>query len=695
MMKNFHLGKYLLFFILTISFYAEAGSDEEVVRLQGHVPKQAMAKAFFLKNLETEKDISLTFTLPLRNQEALEELLQRIYDPADQEHYGKYLDSKEFIKRFAPTKEDHDKIVAYAKKSGLTVIGTHSNRTLINVSGKVGSIEKCFNLTLRKYLTKSGREFYAPSQNPEVPVSIASIITGVVGLNNLAVWKPYHERKHSELAHPSGTESHSYPSGPGRGFAPNDLIRAYNLTGISETGSGQIIALFELASYQASDISAYTNQFGLPPANLKNILVNGGSGTGIDAEVTLDIELALALAPSSQIYVYEGPNSDTGVLNTYNQIATDNKAKQVSTSWGLSENFSSRQFLQAENSIFQQMAAQGQTIYAAAGDSGAFDNYPQNSSRALAVDDPASQPYIAGVGGTSLRVNSTTGAYASETVWNNGVGNGAGGGGVSSIWPIPLWQRNVPTVYSTTYRNVPDIALNADTNTGYSIYFDGEWTIFGGTSCAAPLWASFTALVNQRLTSDRKPVLGFVNPTIYGIGTSPSFSTDFYDILSGNNLFYNARGGYDNATGWGSFNGSNLFAALTNSSIVPPNNPPTQSSLLNVTLNSVGVFRRGGKGVYEITVNNIGDVPTSGPVSVAITLPAGLSYRSSSASGWVFNKSKLTFTQNRQLNPGSSYPKITLKVNVSANSPKSVTTQVTASGGNSAPSSASIVTSIN
>ena len=211
--------------------------------------------------------------------------------------------------------------------------------------------------------------------------------------------------------------SHGHPSGPGGGYSPKDLLTAYNLNRVSANGSKQIIALFELGGYLTSDINEYTNYFGLPSAKLKNILVDGGSSSGIDPEVTLDIELALALAPASQIYVYEGPNSDQGVLDTYNRIATDNLAKQVSTSWGIGEDLVDAQYLQAENAIFLQMAAHGQTIYAAAGDSGAYDDYPYHS---LVVDDPASQPYVVGVGGTRLIVNSVSGAYSNESVWNDG-----------------------------------------------------------------------------------------------------------------------------------------------------------------------------------------------------------------------------------------------------------------------------------
>ena len=245
------------------------------------------------------------------------------------------------------------------------------------------------------------------------------------------------------------------------------------------------------------------------------------------------------------------------------------------------------------------MAAQGQSIYAAAGDSGAYADYPNET---LVVDDPASQPYVVGVGGTSLTVNATTGAYASETVWNDGVGDGAGGGGVSSVWPIPSWQTNVSTTYSKTNRNVPDISLNADQNRGYSIYYDGQWTIYGGTSCAAPLWAAFTALVNQQRQSAQYVAIRVCRiPYFILLGHAASQAPNYHDITTGNNYFYNATAGYDNASGWGSFNGANLFASLTKSStdfprvsITSPANGSTVSGAVTITAtatDSLGIER--------------------------------------------------------------------------------------------------------
>jgi len=290
---------------------------------------------------------------------------------------------------------------------------------------------------------------------------------------------------------------------------------------------------------------------------------SGASGSGA-AEVTLDIELQAALATgASKILVYEGPNTTAGVIDTYNKIATDNIAKEISTSWGEAEQYETSTTRTAEQTAFKQMAAQGQTIYAAAGDSGAYD-YRRTKP---AVDDPASQPYMCGVGGTSLTTNGAGGSYKSETTWNGGsISAGAGGGGISSVWPIPSYQSGVVSAASkgsTTYRNVPDVSLDADPNTGYAVYYNGGWTIYGGTSCAAPLWAAFTALVNQQRASAGKAPLGQANPAIYATAKSSAYSLDFHDIADGStNLYYPAVKGYDDATGWGSFQGSALLGAL-------------------------------------------------------------------------------------------------------------------------------------
>jgi kumamolisin len=245
---------------------------------------------------------------------------------------------------------------------------------------------------------------------------------------------------------------------------------------------------------------------------------------------------------------------------------------------------------------------------------------------------------------------------------------------------------------------VPDVALNADTNTGYAIYFDGQWTIYGGTSCAAPLWAAFTACVNEHRTASQKPTLGFANPLLYAIAASSAYGDNFHDITTGSNLYYTACEGYDNASGWGSFNGGNLFASLTNTPTPtpPPPPPPPQklTPVLNITMSGISTFRKGGTAAYQIGVSNHGNGSTTEPVTVTVDLPYGLTYRLARGSGWTINGSKLTFTASSDLPAGGSYPAITLYVHVTPNAPTSVTASATVTGGGAASSHVSTHTSI-
>ena len=553
--------------------------------LTGHIPP-AVAQAQAVSALDPSRTLSLALTLPLRHQAELADLLRGLADPGDA-RYGQFLTPQQFADRFSPTQADYDRVAAYARSVGLTVVATHPNRTVLDVAAPAGQAERAFGLHLLVYQSRDdGRYFYAPDAEPRIPAVLAAAVSGVVGLDNAAQWRPHLRVRPAPAISPfldPYTEPFQTGSGPGGALSPSDIKKAYNLAGTTLTGSGQTLALFELDGYKASDITAYEGNFSLPNVPLQNILVDGysgaaGSGAG---EVTLDIELQAALAPgASKIIVYEGPNSNTGVVDTYNKIATDNLAKSVSTSWGEPENSASASVRNSESSAFQQMASQGQSIFAASGDSGADDN-----KSSLSVDDPASQPYMTGVGGTSLTTAGAGGAYSSEKTWNGGsVSAGAGGGGISTVWTIPSYQSGIAgssaSKGSTTYRNVPDVSLDADPNTGYAIYFNGGWNIYGGTSCAAPLWSAFTALVNQQRAANGQGTLGFANPMLYTIGKGTNYTADFHDIADGStNLYYPAVAGYDDATGLGTFNGANLLADLSGGGSAPPTAPAAPTNL--------------------------------------------------------------------------------------------------------------------
>ena len=544
--------------------------------LPGNIPA-AVASAQPVAAVDGTQPVSLALTLPLHHQAELQDLLHGLSDPSDP-RFGQFLTPEQFTARYSPTPDEYNRVIAYAQAMGLAVTATHSNRTVLDVSAPAGQINRAFGLRLLTYKSqRDGRTFFAPDAEPQIPAALNGLVSGVIGLSNASLRTP-HLREKSFSAISPALDPYAVPfqtgSGPSGGLTPADIKTAYNLGSVTQNGSGQTLAVFELDGYTASDITAYESHYGLPAVPLQNVFVdgyNGAAGSGA-AEVTLDIELMTALAPgASKILVYEGPNSDAGVVDTYTKIAADNAAKAVSTSWGEAENSASASVRSSENTAFQQMAAQGQSIYAAAGDSGADDN-----GSSLSVDDPASQPYMVGVGGTSLTTNGAGGAYTSEKTWNGGsVKNGAGGGGISTVWTIPSYQTalagSAASKGSTSHRNVPDVSLDADPNTGYSVYFNGSWTIYGGTSCAAPLWAAFTALVNQKRVAAGSSTLGFANTPLYQLAATSAYASDFHDIADGStNLFYPAVAGYDDATGLGTFNGANLLADLSGGTSTPP-----------------------------------------------------------------------------------------------------------------------------
>jgi len=327
-----------------------------------------------------------------------------------------------------------------------------------------------------------------------------------------------------------------------------------------------MVGLFEFDGFYQSDISAYETAAGLPNVPVQTVLLDGFDGTPTtgrksgNPEVSLDIEMAISMAPGLEnVVVFEaGPNGlQNDILNT---MAASNQVKQFSCSWAWGGGPST-----TTDNIFKQMASQGQSFFAASGDSDAYttgevDNPNQG-------DAPDSCPYLMVVGGTTLATG-TAGSWSSETVWNAGGGEGSSGG-ISSYYPIPSWQQGISMAAnggSTSYRNIPDVAANADNV--YLAYGDGRNETVVGTSCAAPLWAALTALINQQAGLAGRGPVGFLNPAIYALGKSANYNSRFHDITTGNNTWsgspnaFYAVAGYDLCTGWGTPAGQNLIDAL-------------------------------------------------------------------------------------------------------------------------------------
>ncbi|HEY7340568.1 MAG TPA: protease pro-enzyme activation domain-containing protein [Ktedonobacterales bacterium] len=502
--------------------------------------------------------LDLSIGLSLRNQSALAQLI------ADQNNphsalYHQYLTPLQFAAQFSPTQATVNAVTSWLHSQGLVVHSVSSNRTLIDASGSVATVERAFQTSISNY-SVHGRSAYAPTVEPSVPDALSGMIVNIGGLDNVGVYT------HAPIVQSRATGPRA-GSGPGGGYTPSELRTAYDMNSLisSANGTGQTVAIFELDGYKTSDVNAYLSNYGLGSAKYSNVLVDGATNTaGAGAiEVELDMEVVSAIAPGASQKIYIGPNSTSGVNDTYNRIVTDNAAKVSSSSWGLCEASSGTSELQALNNIFVQMAAQGQALYSAAGDSGAYDC----NNTSLAVDSPSSDPNVIGVGGTNLQTGSG-GSYTSESIWSDpsdhsrspeGAG---GGGGLSTYFAKPSYQTGPGTTnsYSNGKRQVPDVSADADPNTGYSVYCSvtasgcsssSPWIEVGGTSAAAPLWAGLSADLNQYLTANGKPVLGSGSATLYGLFNTSQTYTAYHDITSGNNLYYPATSGYDQASGIG------------------------------------------------------------------------------------------------------------------------------------------------
>jgi uncharacterized repeat protein (TIGR03803 family) len=519
--------------------------------LRTHVPAE-VTRLQPVGRMQRTTRLDLTIGLPLRNQGALTNLLRELYDPASRQ-YHQYLTPEQFAEQFGPTEQDYRAVMAFANANGLEVTGTHANRTLVEVNGSAADIERAFHVNLRVYRHPTeGRTFHAPDREPSVDLGVP--LLGVNGLDDFVLPKPMDLRTNGFRAMSSDATNgtpFAAGSGPRGAYIGRDFRAAY-APGVALQGTGQTVGLFELDGYYATDIAAYENLAGLPNVVLTNVVPSAPGSPGLapganNIEVALDIDMTISMAPGvSRVIVYEG----FVPLNLLNRMATDNLARELSCSWSFGADVDP-----VRDQIFLQFAAQGQTMFQSSGDNGAY---------AGGTPSLTDNPYLTVVGGTSLTVNPAGGAWSGETVWPGS------GGGVSTNYTIPGWQQGLATPAnggSTTMRNLPDVACLAD-ETIWIIGNDGQQGVVGGTSASAPLWAGFTALINQQAAMNGQRSVGFLNPAIYMLARSTGYGTAFHDIATGNNTnsssptnFF-ATPGYDLCTGWGTPTGSNLITAL-------------------------------------------------------------------------------------------------------------------------------------
>jgi len=463
---------------------------------------------------------------------------------------------------------------SFAKQFGLTVDpGSPSPGTRgIRISGTAAAMQAAFGVALQQQ-TCDGAIYRVREGAIQLPDELTGLVEAVLGLDNRPQAKPHFRIAANPGTAPSkpiakGAAIVSHASGTS--FTPVQIAGLYQFPQ-NASGAGQTIGIIELGGgYRTADITAYFKSLGLNPPKVTAVSVDNGKNapstpTGADGEVMLDIEMAAGVAPGANIAVYFAPNTDQGFIDAISTAVHDttNKPSVVSISWGGQESTWTQQALTAFDSACQAAAALGVTITAASGDNGSTDGGTGNN-----VDFPASSPHVLACGGTKLVANGN--AIASEVVWNELANNeGATGGGVSNVFPLPSWQGSAkvpaPSVPAGG-RGVPDVAGNADPVTGYTILVDGQTLVIGGTSAVAPLWAGLIAVANQQ----NKSSAGFINPLIYAAKATAGFR----DITQGNNGAFAAAPGWDACTGLGSPIAASLIPLLATST--PIKKPPTK-----------------------------------------------------------------------------------------------------------------------
>jgi kumamolisin len=451
-----------------------------------------------------------------------------------------YLSRAELAAQRGATPEAMLAVERFAIEANLVILAADAARRSVVLEGTIGQLTAAFRVDLRRFQNATGT-FRGRTGTIQIPTELHGTVSGVFGLDE----RPQ-ARTQFRIVHPRAVQT---------SYTPLQLGELYAFPAGTD-GTGQTIALIELGGgYTASDLSTYFTSLGIAEPTVTSVSVDGGTNapTGdpnsADGEVDLDIEVAGALAPKAQIVVYFAPNTDQGFLDAITTAVHDtaNHPDIISISWGSAESEWTQQAMTNFDAAFADAAMAGVTVCVAAGDGGSADGETDGKAH---VDFPASSPHALGCGGTTLNANGTT--IASETVWND-PSDGATGGGISDVFPLPSWQSNAKVPPSSNAgahigRGVPDVAGNADPATGYAVRIDGTNTVLGGTSAVAPLWSALIARLNQRTA---KP-LGLINPLLYANPTA------LHDITSGSNGAYKATTGWDPCTGLGTPNGTTL-----------------------------------------------------------------------------------------------------------------------------------------
>jgi subtilase family serine protease len=545
------------------------------------LPRGAVVRGAVPSSTEVHLDVSLA----VRDPGKLDALLAALSTPGARQFHH-FLARGVFAARFGASRSELASVEGWLREKGMTPTGVSQSRLTIHVAARAAILATALRAPLVRVQLPDGRVDFANRVAPVVPAPLAGEVVGVVGLSDLpAVTNDLAHRaaERTRLVGPQATSA----SVPRACAAASDAARSngsFTVAGLAsyyaitplyklgDEGRGVHVAIAEFEPDRSNDIAAYQRCYGTS-ATVRYVAVDGGVGSGAGSgEAALDIEDVIGLAPEATIDVYQAPVSAIGDDDEYAAIIAADVDKVVTTSYGLCEPLTEPALFTAEGATFAQAAAQGQVVFAASGDEGSTDCFGTGAGAALdamlAVDDPASQPEVIGVGGT-------TATSHGEIAWNSD-GSG-GGGGISSTECMSSAQDNpaVPGVISSltvadptlcpaapSYpREVPDVAADADPNTGYTVFWNGTWSAIGGTSAAAPLWAAVAALVDASpYCHAMGSTVGVDSASLYGLAATSSYGEGFFDVTSGSNDvtssgykagLYPATAGYDEATGLG------------------------------------------------------------------------------------------------------------------------------------------------
>jgi subtilase family serine protease len=460
---------------------------------------------------------------------------------------GRTVSPAEYTSQFGPDPALVAQALDFLRGSGLTATWI-SGSTLIQASGPAPVVDALLGVVIQSYRQPDGFIFYATTDTPILAPRLQVVAESVAGLDSY--------RRVQGAAVPPG------------GLTPTDILLFYNLKPLRARGldgTGETILFPEIETIprvNIDDLNQFATKFGLPAFdNVLTIKHDPSWGTPEKpiGEAVLDLEIAHEIAPNAKLVVYQAGPQAVFVDRAFDQMVTDHLGSIISESLGVCELDTVASLRAQYSTTADRSVALGMSHYAATGDNGAYSCGEDQQPAALF---PSTLPTVTAVGGTTV-FESVDGAYYKESAWGSPIDQAGTGGGASAFYPLPSWQKGVQDANGHGFRQVPDIAGDADPITGFAFLMNGRLSQAGGTSASTPLWAATTALINQDLVAKRLREAGFANPALYWMGANQSnfSSPPFHDVTFGNNLAYSAGPGWDFATGWGSMDGVALDTA--------------------------------------------------------------------------------------------------------------------------------------